>query len=57
MAQLVERPTLDFSLGHDFRVMRSSSYVGLHAHQGIYLGFSLSFFLCPSPPTHARYLK
>ena len=45
VAQLVEHLTLDFRLGHNPRVMGSSSPVRLCAEHGACLGF----FLLPSP--------
>ena len=48
VAQSVECPALNFSSGHDLKVM--GSHVRLHAQQGIYLRFSLSLSLCLSSP-------
>lgn len=53
---LISAP-LDFTIqvtGHNFRVMRSSPTNGLHAQQGVCLGFSPS---PPHPPTHALLIK
>ena len=44
--------TLDFSSGHDLWVVRSSPVWGFMLSQGVYLGFSFSLSICPSPCSH-----
>ena len=48
VAQLVGPLTLDFSAGHDLRVMRSKSNAGLHVLNTVGLSFSSS----ASPVAH-----
>ena len=53
MAQLVEKPTLDFGSGHDLMVCGFEPYTGLCADSsepGACFRFYVSLSLCPSPP-------
>ena len=52
VAQLVNGPTLDFSSGLDFRVMRSEPCVGLCTQQRVCLKFSLPLPLALLAFTH-----
>ena len=45
VAQLVKRPALDFSSGHDLAVRGMESRVGLGTERGICMGSSLSLSL------------
>ena len=47
VAYVVKHPSLDFSSGHDLRVVRSSPELGSTGHGG-FLRFSLSHSLHPS---------
>ena len=52
VAELIKHLTLDFSSGHDLRVMRSIT--GVHAKCGSCLRFSVS--LSPSAPPHSAHM-
>ena len=55
----LSRLNIDFSSGHDLEVCEFEPHIGLCADSsepGAYLGFRISFFLCPSS-THALFLS